>query len=123
MVAGTPEVEAMPEVAPVPGDYLSSRHSGLGLWYGTDVDSTLRNLHVETVVFAGVSTNIALFAGALGAVDRGYQAVIAEDAAAGASADAHGWMITNTLPLVATIASTARIVAELRSRLAPPPAG
>jgi nicotinamidase-related amidase len=113
MVAGTAEVEPMPEVAPAPGDFVSSRHSGLGLWYGTDVDSTLRNLRVDTVVLAGVSTNIALFAGALGAVDRGYQAVIVTDASAGATAEAHDWMVTNTLPLIAALATTDEVIAAL----------
>jgi nicotinamidase-related amidase len=105
MVAGTAQVEAMPEVAPEVGDHVSTRHSGLGLWYGTDVDSTLRNLRVDTVVLCGVSTNIALFAGALGAVDRGYRAVVVTDASAGASAESHEWMLTNTLPLIATLAT------------------
>src|SRR4051812_27472013 len=113
MVAGSPEVEPMPEVAPAPGDLVSARSSGLGLWYGTEVDSTLRNLRVETVVLAGVSTNLALFAAALGAVDRGYQAVIAEDAAAGATAEAHAWMVANTLPLVATVAAAAEVAAAV----------
>jgi nicotinamidase-related amidase len=115
MVAGTADVEAMPGVAPAPGDHVSRRHSGLGMWYGTDLDSTLRNQRVETVVLAGVSTNIALFAGALGAADRGYQAVVVEDAAAGASAADHEWMVTHALPLVATVASTAGVVAALRA--------
>jgi nicotinamidase-related amidase len=112
MVAGTPEVEPMPEVVPAPGDFVSTRHSGLGLWYGTDVDSTLRNLRVGTVVLTGVSTNLALFAG----VDRGYQAVIVEDASAGATADAHDWMVTNTLPLLAALAPAEAVAAAIAER-------
>ena len=121
MVVGTEEVDAMPEVAPEPGDYVSTRHSGLGLWYGTEVDSTLRNLHVGTVVLAGVSTNVALFAGALGAVDRGYQAVVVEDASAGATAEAHDWMVTNTLPLIATLAAAEDVAAAVAGMAPPAP--
>jgi nicotinamidase-related amidase len=113
MVAGTPAVEPMPEVVPAPGDFVSLRHSGLGMWYGTDLDSTLRNLRVETVVLSGVSTNVALFAGGIGAIDRGYQAVLAEDASAGASPESHAWMIANTLPLVTTLAASDEIIAAL----------
>ncbi len=113
MVEGDPQVEAMPEVAPQPGDLVSMRHSGLGMWYGTDLDSTLRNQRVETVVLTGVSTNIALFGGSLGAVDRGYQAVIPEDASAGASPESHAWMIGNTLPLLATITTTAAVSQQI----------
>jgi nicotinamidase-related amidase len=116
MRAGTPEVEPMEGAVPEPSDYVSSRHSGLGMWYGTNLDATLRSLRVETIVLSGVSTNIALFAGALGAVDRGYKAVLAEDATAGAAADLHDWMITNTLPILATITTVDEIIAELASR-------
>jgi nicotinamidase-related amidase len=113
MVAGTPEVEAMPAAAPAPADHVSSRHSGMGMWYGTDLDAHLRNRRVETVVLCGVSTNVALFAGALGAVDRGYGAVLVEDASAGATAAAHEWMVANTLGLLATLASTDAVLAAL----------
>src|SRR5436190_4180096 len=77
MRAGTPDVEPMEGAVPEPSDYVSLRRSGLGMWYGTDLDATLRNLGVATVVLSGVSTNLALFAGAIGAVDRGYRAVLA----------------------------------------------
>ena len=113
MRAGTPDVDPMDGAVPEPSDYVSLRRSGLGMWYGTDLDATLRNLGVETVVLSGVSTNLALFAGAIGAVDRGYQAVLAEDASAGAAPELHEWMITNALPLVATVASADDIEAAL----------
>lgn len=113
MVAGSADVAPMPPLVPQAADHVSTRHSGLGMWYGTDLDSTLRNERVETVVYAGVSTNVALFAGSIGATDRGYQAVIAEDASAGATAEGHEWMITNTLPLIATVASSEDIAAAL----------
>ena len=116
MRAGTPDVEPMQGAVPEPSDYISLRHSGLGMWYGTDLDATLRNLGVETIVLSGVSTNVAMFGGALGAVDRGYKAVLAEDATAGAAADLHEWMIANTLPLLATMSTVDQIIAELASR-------
>jgi nicotinamidase-related amidase len=109
MIAGSRDVEPMPPLLPTAADHVSARHSGLGMWYGTDLDSTLRNDGVETIVFTGVSTNVALFAGAIGAVDRGYQAVLAEDASAGASAEAHDWMVANTFPLLTTIATAAEV--------------
>jgi nicotinamidase-related amidase len=116
MRAGTPDVEPMEGAIPEPSDYVSLRRSGLGMWYGTDLDATLRNLGVETVVLSGVSTNLALFAGAIGAVDRGYRAVLAEDASAGAVPEQHQWMITNALPLVTTIASVDDVIADLAAR-------
>jgi nicotinamidase-related amidase len=118
VLQGTPQAEPMPEVAPQPGDFVSSRHSGLAMWYGTDLDSTLRNLRIETVVLAGVSTNMALMGGSLGATDRGYRAVIVEDASAGATPATHAWMTANLLRLLATIATADEVHAELARRTA-----
>jgi nicotinamidase-related amidase len=116
MRAGTADIEPMVGAVPEPSDYISLRHSGLGMWYGTDLDVTLRNLRVETIVLSGVSTNLALFAAAIGAVDRGYRAVLPEDATAGAAPDLHDWMITNALPLLATVSTVDDVIAELASR-------
>lgn len=114
MIAGTPETESMPEIAPQASDFVSSRISGLGMWFATDLDGILRNEKVDTLVFVGVSTNIAIFGGALGAVDRGYQCVIAEDCTAGASADTHAWMLVNALPMLATITTGDAVAAAIR---------
>jgi nicotinamidase-related amidase len=60
-----------------------------------------------------VSTNVALFGGSLGAVDRGYQSVIAEDATAGGSAETHAWMVENALPLLAAMSTTDEVAAAI----------
>lgn len=114
MEKGTADVESMPEIAPQPADIVSTRTSGIGMWYGTDLDSTLRNLGIETIVLVGVSTNIALFAASVEATDRGYRAVIAEDATAGATREVHEWMVANTLPLVATLTTSAAVADTVR---------
>lgn len=118
VLIGSPQSEPMPVVVPQPGDFVSRRHSGLAMWYGTDLDSTLRNLGVDTVVLVGVSTNLALVGGSLGATDRGYRAIIAEDATAGASADTHEWMVANLLRLLATITTAGALRSELAGRTA-----
>jgi nicotinamidase-related amidase len=114
MVAGTPAVEPMAGAVPAAGDYVSLRRAGIGMWYGTDLDATLRNLGVATIVLCGVSTNLALFAGSMGAIDRGYSVVLPEDATAGAAPELHEWMVTNSLPLIATISTTDEVVAAIQ---------
>ena len=116
MVAGTPDAEPMPDVLPVESDIVCSRRSGLAMWYGTDLDAMLRNEHVDALVMVGVSTNVALFGGSLGGVDRGYQVVIPEDCTAGGSADTHQFMITNSLPLLATMTTSAAVAEALSAR-------
>ena len=115
MTIGSADVEAMPEVEPVEGDFVCSRKSGLAMWHGTELDLLLRNLGVQTVVLVGVSTNLALFGGSLGAVDRGYQSVIPEDATAGGTADTHEWMVKNSLPLLSSMTTTAEVIETMQS--------
>jgi nicotinamidase-related amidase len=115
MVEGTDQVLPMPEVQPAPGDFVSTRRAGMGMWHGTDLDATLRNLRVETVVLTGVSTNLAMVAGAFGAVDLGYFAVIPEDATAGASPETHEWSLRNTLALLASITTSDAVVEAIGS--------
>jgi nicotinamidase-related amidase len=110
MVEGTAQVEPMPEVTPGAGDHVSLRRTGLSMWPGTDLDMYLRNEKVTSVVFCGVSTNMAILAGAIGAVDHGYYAVLAEDASAGATADSHRWAIQNSIGLVATVLQSDEII-------------
>ena len=75
----------------------------------------LRTARIETVVFCGVSTNVALMGGSVEAVGHGYSVVIAEDCTAGATAETHEMQITMHLPLIATISSAADIIAALAS--------
>jgi nicotinamidase-related amidase len=114
MVEGTPAVEPVEGAIPEPSDYVSGRIAGIGMWYGTSLDSTLRNNGVSTVVLCGVSTNLALFAGSVGAVDRGYSVVLPEDATAGATPEQHEWMVTNTLPLLAAMSTADEVIAAIQ---------
>lgn len=113
MTSGTPDVEIPAALGPEPGDLVSSRATGLTAFYGTDLDAMLRLQRVETVILAGVSTDIALPGLALEAVNRGYSVVLAENCTAGSSAGSHEFMVTNMLSLLARIAPAAEIIARL----------
>lgn len=103
MAIGSVDVEAVPELAPHPVDVVDARRYSLVAFHGTGLDQTLRNLGVQTVVLAGVSTNVAISGAALCASDLGYQVVVAEDCIAGATAESHAFIIANLLPLYSTL--------------------
>ncbi|RHW28592.1 cysteine hydrolase [Nocardioides immobilis] len=119
MTAGTPDVEIPAVLGPLPGDFVSSRATGLTAFYGTDLDATLRLNRVRTLVLAGVSTNVALPGLALEAVNRGYDVVLAEDCTAGSSAEAHEFFVRNQLTLLARGASAADVAARLPQASSP----
>lgn len=97
-------------------DIVSARHHGMTPFTGTDLAATLRAFGTETVVFAGVSTNVALMGGSAEAVGNGFAVVLAEDCTAGGTAETHRVQITMHLPLLATISNAEAILASAALR-------
>lgn len=91
-------------------DIVSARYHGMTPFTGTSLDATLRALGVDTVVFAGVSTNIALPGGCSEAVGLGYRVVLVEDCTAGGTAESHDFQIRMHLPLLATISDMGSVL-------------
>ncbi|WP_083895633.1 cysteine hydrolase family protein [Nocardia jiangxiensis] len=116
MTAGTTDVEIPAELGPEPGDIVSSRATGLTAFYGTDLDAMLRLQRVETLVLAGISTNVALPGLALEAVNRGYSVVLAEDCTAGSSTETHEFMVANMLAMLTRVTPAADIIGRLPGR-------
>jgi len=83
LVAGTPDAEVIPELAPEPRDLVAARYHGLSAFTGTELDAFLRAMGVETLVLGGVSLNEAVIGTAIEAANLGYRVVIPSDAVMG----------------------------------------
>lgn len=110
LVEGTPDVEAVAELQPAPGDWVLPRSAGANAFNGSALDATLRRLRVQTLVLAGVSSNLALLALATSAVDLAYQVVLPEDCAAGVTLEQHQFMLQHSFPLLATVCTSQDIL-------------
>jgi biuret amidohydrolase len=111
---GSPAVQVPDEIGVDPRDIVLARYHGIGPMTGTQLDSILRNLGATTIVGVGVSVNIGMTNLAFDAVNRGYQIVMPRDAVAGVPAEYAQAVIDNTLALVATVTTTAEILAAWR---------
>lgn len=111
LLVGEPESQVVPELGPDGRDFSITRLHGLGPFAGTDLDPILRNLGVTTIVGVGVSINVGMTNFVMDAVNLGYQFVLPRDAVAGLPADYAEAVIDNTLALLATITTTAEVVA------------
>lgn len=80
-IEGTPGVEIMPELDRQAGDFtfLKRRFSA---FFGTDLDLTLRDNLIDTLVVFGVVTNICVRSTVHDAFFNGYQVVVPHDACA-----------------------------------------
>jgi nicotinamidase-related amidase len=109
--AGSDSVLPPSEIGVDPRDVLLPRHHGVGPMTGTQLDPMLRNAGVTTIVGVGVSLNIGMFNLTVDAVNRGYQIVLPRDAVAGVPPEYGDAVLANSLSLLATITTTADVLA------------
>jgi nicotinamidase-related amidase len=108
---GSEGATLLPEFGPAPTDVVLHRWHGVGPMGGTDLDAILRNLGVTTIVAVGVSVNIAITNLVMDAVNAAYRVVVPRDAVAGIPADYADAIIDNTVSLLATVTTTADLLA------------
>ena len=114
LVPGSARQAVVAELAPQGSDIVVDRFHGVTPFQGTELDAILRNLGVTTVVATGVSINIGITGLAIEAVNHGYQVVIPRDAVTGTPDDYVDAVFANTLRLLATVSTSADVVAVWR---------
>jgi nicotinamidase/pyrazinamidase len=87
-VKGTPGAEVITELKPSKGDIVIPKSTYSG-FYGTALDSTLRQLGVDVVRLTGDVTHICVLFTASDAVLRGYAVTVVEDGVAGIAREDH----------------------------------
>jgi nicotinamidase-related amidase len=113
---GEPAADIHPRLAPARSELVTRRIHSLSAFHGTELDMYLRMRGVGTVVFAGISTNVAIPASSVEAVNRGYQVVVVEDCTAGGTEETHAFAVTHTLPLLATVTDSESFTTALAIR-------
>jgi nicotinamidase-related amidase len=101
------------ELGPQEQDYVSQRLHGVTPFHGTELEPVLRQRGVDTVIVTGVSTNVGIPGTCLELVNRGFSAVVPEDAIAGTSTEIHDFQVATMLRLLATVTSTDEVLAAL----------
>ncbi len=105
LLPGSRRQAVVDSLAPQDGDFVLTRYHGVTPFHGTELDSLLRNSGVRTVVATGVSVNVGILGLTIEAVNSGYQVVIPRQAVTGTPDDYVEAVFTNTLRLLATVAS------------------
>lgn len=78
-LVGTVQTQLMPELGPEPGDVLVDRQRRLSIYRDTDLDLTLRELGVDTVVLAGVDTSTSVLCAAFESLNRDLRTIVVSD--------------------------------------------
>ena len=78
---GTFEHEVIGSLAPVAGELVVDKNTS-SPFNSTGIEGLLRNMDVETLVLAGMATDMCVETTARDAADRGFNVIVAEDATA-----------------------------------------
>lgn len=81
LVRGEPGHEIIGELAPIHGEPVLDK-PGKGAFYQTDLDLMLRNRGIDTLLVAGVTTEVCVHTTVREANDRGYRCLVLSDACA-----------------------------------------
>lgn len=117
---GTRENEILDELKPLPGE-LVIRKTTVSAFTSTGIDVTLRAMGINTLLFAGVSTNMCVDTTARDAADRGYQCLLVEDCCGAAKMAYHEAAIITFQRLFGRVASCDEVMAELSAALSHQP--
>jgi nicotinamidase-related amidase len=105
-------LEIVPEIGVGPDDLLLPRHQGISPVHRTEVLSIVRNMGIDNIVVAGVSTNLAVPLVAVGAADEGFGVTVATDATVGTPPEHHASMLRHSLAFVARLATTDELLSN-----------
>ncbi len=106
-----PGAEVVAEIGVDEGDLVFERHQGISPVHRTEVLTVLRNLGIDEVVVAGVSTNLAVPLVAVAASDEDFAVTVASDGSIGVPVSHHESMLRHSLAFVARLATVDELVA------------
>jgi ureidoacrylate peracid hydrolase len=104
----------MPELAPGPDDYIINSKHRLSSWLGTELDSWLRMLKIDTVLLIGINTNTCVQCAAFEAFNRDYAAIVVSDCVHSMyGADLHDYGLQNVSRCFGWVLSTDEVLDKL----------
>lgn len=112
---GTFEHEVIAELAPAPGELVIDKNTS-SAFNSTGIEWILRNKGIETLVVAGMATDMCVETTARDAADRGFNAIIVEDASATFLERHHVAALSGFARVFGQVRSTDRILAALAAR-------
>jgi nicotinamidase-related amidase len=110
MAPGSPEAEIYADVAPSNEDVVLAKHAA-SIFIGTNFEYLMRNRHIETLVFTGISTEIGVDSSVRDAGNRGFYPFVASDCVSSSSKEMHDAAL-KVLPSVSLVMPSGSIISQ-----------
>lgn len=110
--------EFHPDLVPTEKTIVAAARKGMAAFGTTDLEEHLRSRGVRTVIMAGMIADLCLESNVRGAIEAGFEVVVARDATATVSADAYEAALASFGLLAKATPSTAEIVGSLSTAAA-----
>ncbi len=110
------EYQILEELKPERGDLVVSKTTR-DSFTGTGLDHKMRMIGIDTVVIVGAVTEICVVSTARGAWDRGYKAILIDDATAGFSEEDHNHTMRNFALYFGKVMDTDDLISVLSKKL------
>jgi nicotinamidase-related amidase len=111
-IEGSPESEVHPELTPLPGEKQVLKHR-YSAFYNTDLETVLRCLKVEDLVFTGIMSNLCCESTARDAYFRDYRVFFLADSTGSVSEELHLATLLNLAFGFAYVTTAQAIEAQL----------
>ena len=109
---GTFEHELIGSLAPAAGELVIDKNTS-SAFNSTGIEWLLRNMEVETLVLAGMATDMCVETTARDAADRGFNVIVAEDATATFFEHHHRAALSGFARVFGQVWDSARVLAAL----------
>jgi nicotinamidase-related amidase len=112
MTASPDWAEIVPELGPRESDVVVTKHQP-SAFFGTDLEIQLRRRGIQTIVLAGISTNVGVEATARTGFEHGFNLVFARDAMTARDGELHAVSVTKYFPTIGRVRTTEEVVAAM----------
>lgn len=118
-LVGTVQTQLMPELGPEPGDVVVDRKRRLSIFRDTDLDLTLRELGIETVVLTGIDTSTSVLCAAFESLNRDLRTIVVSDCVQSLYGDdLHFFGLQNIARCLGWVLTADELTAKVESRRA-----
>jgi nicotinamidase-related amidase len=118
-LVGTVQAQLMPELGPEPGDVVIDRKRRLSVFRDTDLDLTLHELGVDTVVLVGIDTSTSVLCAAFESQNRDLRTIVISDCVRSMYGDdLHFFGLQNVARCLGWVLTVDELAAKVESRRA-----